>query len=56
MKEVLRHIEGFVTVSATILLLWVLISWADVVANNSPYESRQPHSWNAFILLTEMRP
>ena len=54
MKEILRNVEGFITVSAAIVLLWILISWGDVVTNNAPYEGRQPHNWNAFVLLTEL--
>lgn len=56
MKEILKNIEGFITVSAAIVLIWILLSWVDVVANNSPYEGRQPHTWNAFVILTEMKP
>ena len=54
MKELIKNIEGFITVSAAIVLLWILISWADVVANNGPYQDKQPHGWNAFVLLTEL--
>lgn len=56
MKEILKSIEGFITVSSAIFLLWILISWVDVVANNSPYQDGQPHDWNAFVLLTELEP
>ena len=55
MKEVLRNIEGFLTISALIILLWLLISWGDVIVHNDPRGGDgQPHAWNAFVLLTEL--
>lgn len=54
MKELIKNIEGFVTISALIILLWLLISWGDVILNNAPYQDRRPHHWNAFVILTEV--
>ena len=54
MKELIKNIEGFITITALIFMLWLLISWGDVVTNNAPYEGRQPHNWNAFVLITEV--
>lgn len=56
MKEIARMIYDTVIVLSACILLWILVSWVDVVANNSPYQDRQPHSWNAFVILTEMEP
>lgn len=55
MKELIKNIEGFVTISALIILLWLLISWGDVIAHNDPVGGDgQPHAWNAFVLITEV--
>lgn len=43
-----------IVVLSACILIWILISWADVVANNSPYQDGQPHSWNVFVVLTEV--
>ena len=56
MKEIMKSIEGFITVSSAIFLLWILISWADVLMHNAPTSTGEPHDWNAFVLLTEIEP
>lgn len=46
-------ISSIITVITVVLVLWVLLSWANVLANNGPYDDGEPASWNAFIVLTE---
>ena len=55
MKELIKNIEGFITITALIFMLWLLISWGDVIAHNNPAgKDGQPHAWNAFVLITEV--
>ena len=56
MKEILKSIEGFITVSSAIFLLWILLSWGDVLMHNAPTSTGEPHDWNCFVLLTEIEP
>lgn len=46
-------ISSTLTVIAVALVLWILLSWANVLANNGPYDDGEPASWNAFVVLTE---
>ena len=55
MKELIKNIEGFITITALIFMLWLLISWGDVIVHNDPCGGDgQPHAWNAFVLITEV--
>ena len=50
-------IASTITVIAVALMLWILISWMDVLMHNDPWTGdRQYHNWNAFMLLTEVEP
>jgi hypothetical protein len=54
MKGLLRDLEGFITILGMIFLLWIVLSWGDVLMHNAPTSDGNPHSWNAFVLLTEV--
>ena len=49
----MKIIEKVAAVVFTLFVLWVLLSWVDVVAHNDPYANEQPHTWNCFVLMTE---
>lgn len=47
--KVLKYIGGGL---CAVLLLWILVSWADIVADNS--RSNPQHSeYNMFVLMTK---
>lgn len=43
--------EKGLIVFGTLLMLWFLISWADVLAHNEPGSTSQCHDWNAFQIM-----
>ena len=43
------------TVFTIIVLLWIMMSWVDVINHNDPFETDgSPSGWNAFVVLTEV--
>lgn len=51
-----KTIEAMITAAAALLLLWILLSWGDVLRHNDPVSGdRQYHKWNAFVALENMR-
>ena len=46
--------KSFITTISLIFLLWILISWADVVSHNNPFiDDGDPHWWNAFEIILQ---
>ena len=56
MKKIANMIYDTIIVLSFCVLLWLIISWGDVILNNAPYQGREPHQWNAFVVLTEVAP
>lgn len=51
-----RTLLGILGVAAAAFLLWLLVSWIDVCCHNDPFiEDGEPHSWNAFVVMTDGR-
>ena len=47
-----KFIENTLTTLSVVFLLWLAISWVDIVADNcEPHPTHAP--WNAFVLMTE---
>lgn len=47
-----KFLENTMVVLSVVFLLWLGISWADIVADNcEPHPTHAP--WNAFVLMTE---
>lgn len=56
MKEIARMIYDTIIILSACALLWLLISWGDVLMHNAPTSTGEPHDWNCFVLLTEIEP
>jgi len=54
MRKIANMIYDTIIVLSFCVLLWLIISWGDVILNNAPYQGREPHHWNAFVILTEV--
>lgn len=47
--------KNMCTILVVALLIWMMVSWADVIFHNNPSENDgSPSSWNAFVVLTEV--
>lgn len=47
--KTLKYIGGGLM---AVLLIWMLVSWADIVADNS-YPNPQHYSWNSFVVMSD---
>lgn len=55
MKEMLRDLEGFFIVLAITVILWLSVSFMDVLwSNRDPFTDHGPHSWNAFQIMYQI--
>ena len=50
----MKAVEKAVCVIGILLMMWVLISWADVLCHNSPSNPSEPHNWNMFVIMTDV--
>lgn len=51
MKTISKTLYGAILVISAAFILWILISWADVLAHQ---ENGDAHSWNSFRVLIEI--
>lgn len=49
-----KPIETAISLLGALMMLWLLVSWMDVVAHNDPYRGHSYRPWNAFVLLMEV--
>jgi len=56
MRKIANMIYDTIIVLSFCALLWLLTSWGDVLTHNAPTSDGNPHSWNAFVILTEVAP
>ena len=55
MKEMLRDLEGFIIVLAIAVILWLSVSFVDVLwSNRDPFTDHDPHAWNAFQIMYQI--
>jgi hypothetical protein len=50
----MKVIERIAYIIGILMVLWILISWADVLMHNSPRNPSDPHDWNLFVLVAEI--
>lgn len=51
----MKAVEKCLTVITIIFVLWVLVSWVDVINHNNPVDQDgMPADWNTFVLLTNV--
>ena len=53
MKKIISTISAAFTVAMIAFILWILVSWVNVVAHNSPCDDGEPADWNAFVVFVE---
>ena len=46
-------ISSMLTVIIVVLMIWILISWANVLCHNGYGADGEPADWNAFMIMTE---
>lgn len=49
MQRLLKNFERFVYVLISIFILWVIVSWGDVLSSNM-FGTQLHLSWNAFVI------
>lgn len=53
-KLILNTAKNLILMLAVMFLLWILVSWLDIVAHNDPWRgSHEYMPGNAFVLLTQ---
>ena len=53
-KLILNTTKNLILILTVLFLLWVLVSWIDIVAHNDPVTGSHEYiQGNAFVLLTE---
>ena len=50
----MKTVERVLSLITIIFILWVLISWVDVINHNNPDDNSRPADWNTFVVLTEV--
>ena len=48
-----KIISSAITVITVALLLWILISWANILCHNGYEDDGKPSDWNAFVIMME---